>query len=488
MLYLMSIIYIIIAFLFSTKLAVAFALGSLVLAVFGKMKLSNYINERVFVISAIFALYELITLSFKLKDESINESLFIALTVVSYAGISIFASYIKDRTNLSIYCTGLTLIFADVCFNLKDFSHVLPLALAFICATGAIFYLSKNRISTEQSAKRHKDKLENILKAVPDTLLKFEHGNLVILNKTGFVIDDLFVKYLQSRVNSESISVPEMYSGEHGFYEVTLYELPEKSGHLVLAKDITQKIDQDRELESNKTQLLNSSKLAALGEMAGGVAHEINNPLQILSLSTEQLRLFFMTDEINQHECEKICDQMEGTIDRINNIVKGMKIISRDGQEDPFETANASDIVHETLKFCKEKFKNHGVKLYVYEQQDTDYSIKAQRVRLSQVVLNILNNAFDATSVNENRIIRVSLGTDENNNVVISLGDNGPGVPESLSQKVFQPFFTTKEVGKGTGLGLSISKGIIEQHQGEFLLDQVERSKFTIKIPMAAGA
>jgi C4-dicarboxylate-specific signal transduction histidine kinase len=231
--------------------------------------------------------------------------------------------------------------------------------------------------------------------------------------------------------------------------------------------------------------LTNSSKLAALGEMAGGVAHEINNPLQILSLSNEQMRMLLMNDDLNlsRSECEKLCDQMESTIDRVTDIVKGMKLISRDGHQDAYESLNLKEVVEDTLSLCREKFHNHGVKLYFYEDQGINDLVMAQKVRLSQVILNLLNNAFDAIQPNSSKIIRVYLGKTKSDHVSLSVSDNGAGVPEELIDKVFQPFFTTKDIGKGTGLGLSISKGIIEQHNGNFFIDKEDHSKFVIELP-----
>lgn len=327
------------------------------------------------------------------------------------------------------------------------------------------------------------DKLRNLIRLFPETVVSFSDNKFVVLNETGVMPSEKMKEFFLLTLNDalESLNFEE----ENRFFNIKKVQ-DEDFGTLFFISDSTNLVLKEKELEQNKYQLVNSSKLAALGEMAGGIAHEINNPLQILSLSVEQVRLLLAAKTVDVNECDKVCDQMESTIDRVNNIVKGMKLISRDGNQDPFEKVDIKHVVKETLSCCKEKFKNNGLRLIVFEEEKENYFVSGQRVRLSQVFLNLLHNAFDATSKNNTRAIRVSIGQSEGN-VVVSISDNGPGVPEELLNKIFQPFFTTKEIGKGTGLGLSISKGIVDQHNGKFYLDQENRSKFTIEIPLYQG-
>ena len=326
-----------------------------------------------------------------------------------------------------------------------------------------------------------RENLLSLIKFFPETVVSVDSGKVVILNDSTLHLSEDVKGFLKLHALSPEQGKNLQYQNEDHFFKIKIVETSDL-GLLFFISDFTEFYLKEKELEQSKHQLANSSKLAALGEMAGGVAHEINNPLQILSLSVEQMRLFLAAKSVNISECDKICDQIESTVDRVNNIVKGMKLISRDGNQDPFEKVDIRDVIKETFSFCKEKFKNNGVRLIFFEEELASHFILGQRVKLSQVVLNLLNNAFDAISKNKTKTIRVSIGQ-KDGQLVLSISDNGPGVPEELANKVFQPFFTTKEIGKGTGLGLSISKGIIEQHQGMFYLDENNRSKFMIEIP-----
>jgi len=347
------------------------------------------------------------------------------------------------------------------------------------------FYFNSKLSKLIKDNKGKNEVLKSVINSMPEVLLSYSGKKFEELNKQPWfnLTPDFSNFVIQELVEKNQASI--IYEKNNSHYLIKKAE-NEHFSYLFYVSDITELVLKDKEIEKNRMQISNSSRLAALGEMAGGVAHEINNPLQILSLSIEQLKFLLENDKINGSECLKVCDQMETTVDRVNRIVKGMKLISRDGNNDPFERVDLKNVLNDTLNFCKERFKNHGVQIITFEQNEDKYEVLGQKVRLSQVVLNLLNNAFDAINKNKTKIIRLSLEK-ENGKVLLSVMDNGGGVPEEVSEKVFQPFFTTKEVGKGTGLGLSISKTIIEQHKGQFYLDKMNKSKFVIQIPDYKG-
>lgn len=233
-------------------------------------------------------------------------------------------------------------------------------------------------------------------------------------------------------------------------------------------------VEATKKMEEQKLQLINSSKMASLGEMAGGIAHEINNPLQIISGNIEILEM----DPRNTEALENIKE----TIIRVNKTVEGLRIFSRDGKSSSYEPTLLIDVVNETLNLCNEKFKMNGITLNV--NVSSFVYIKCNHVEISRVFLNLLNNAFDAIEEESNGKREVNISTElESNFVTVIFQDSGKDISKEAQNKLFQPFFTTKAIGKGTGLGLSISRGIIENHEGSIFLDLNPKS-FKIVLPI----
>lgn len=245
-------------------------------------------------------------------------------------------------------------------------------------------------------------------------------------------------------------------------------------GILLMINDITER----KEYEKIVSQ---SARMSALGEMAGGIAHEINNPLNIIGGYATIIRKGI---EKGDREKPRIyLEKIENTVQRIAKIVKGMKNFSRDGSTDPFEITSSRALIEESLELCSERFKNNEVELQVKLESEAD--IVCRPVEISQVLLNIINNAFQAVTKNEKKWVRVEL-FEEDRYVIYSIIDSGKGIPKEVINKIFEPFYTTKEVGVGTGLGLSIAKGIIEVHKGEMYYDDsCDNTKFVIKLPKA---
>jgi len=437
--------------------------------------IKNEDNFKLFTfLTFLIAIYSLI---FQIKN--VDKLAYIILLATS---IPLLSSFFKIKNNLSIF-----LMFSFVLgtiFFYKIESEKTPTFfsfLAFLSFNFTIFLLNFKRITLEINDKYKKNNLESIIKSFPETLVRSKNDNFEVLKTSNANFSEEMKEFIINTFKNQELTCAKFVQDSHVFNIKKVTTNTENIFYYI--SDISQDIIKEKELEKNKQQLINSSKLAALGEMAGGVAHEINNPLQILSLSVDQIRFLLDSDKKDIIACEKVCEQMDSTIERVTDIVKGMKLFSREGEQDPHEEVDIKQVISETLSFCKEKFKNSGVKLLIYEEDHTSYNVLVQKVRISQVILNLLNNAFDAISKNRNKTIRISLGHN-NGSVMISISDNGPGVSDELVEKIFQPFFTTKEIGEGTGLGLSISKGIIEQHNGSFYLDKDNRSKFIIKIPL----
>lgn len=238
------------------------------------------------------------------------------------------------------------------------------------------------------------------------------------------------------------------------------------------------------DLRLMQRKLVDSQKMVALGEMSGGIAHEINTPLAAIQLYAEMSSGLLSEEKINREELLQNAEKIMQTTDRIKNIIIGLRSFSRNGGEDPFAKITLKQIVDGTLALCHERFRETDVRLIVGEIPDL--KILARGVQISQVLLNLLNNSLDAISANQEKWVKVQF-FDHNEDVRIIVSDSGSGIPVEVRTKIFQPFYTTKELGKGTGLGLSISKGLIEAHQGTLTYhDSAPNTTFVICLPKAA--
>lgn len=219
-----------------------------------------------------------------------------------------------------------------------------------------------------------------------------------------------------------------------------------------------------QELAHEQVKLVHSSRLASLGEMAGGLAHEINNPLAILMLGLESVEQM-MTKNPDDKTAARM-QTMKKAVLRISKIIRGLRHFSQQGESLPFEQISARSIIDETLEFFSERIKKSEAQLRV--EGDLDLRIRARPVQASQVLLNLLSNSLEAMSLSERKEILVEVREDKDK-ILITVTDSGPGLPPAVRERLFQPFVTSKEPGQGMGLGLSISKGIMKEHQGDLV-------------------
>jgi C4-dicarboxylate-specific signal transduction histidine kinase len=234
-----------------------------------------------------------------------------------------------------------------------------------------------------------------------------------------------------------------------------------------------------------QAQLENSARLSSLGMMAGGIAHEINNPLTIIHASaSDLLDLAQEAGQVPSEDVVRNSKRIRETANRIARIVKSLRRIAREGSEDDFSTTQVGKIVEETLEMCRERFRSRSVKL-ILPEIDPTLKVVCREVQIAQVLLNLLQNAFDAVADEPGeRWVRLEVAVRENA-LLFSVTDSGPGVPAALRTKIMEPFFTTKDVGKGTGLGLSLSTTIAEEHGGKLeLTDEGGHTCFCLTLPI----
>lgn len=237
-----------------------------------------------------------------------------------------------------------------------------------------------------------------------------------------------------------------------------------------------------KELEEQKLITFHASKMAALGELAGCIAHEINNPLTVILGKAFIINSIARDNKIEDGMFQASVDSIIQTSERISKIMRGLKFFSRECNQDEMVPSKVSEIIDETLLMCRARFKMSDCEVSVVNPHP-ELEIKCQNVSISQAILNLLNNSFDAIQERHQRWMRVEVMASQSH-VDIRIIDSGKGIPVEHKEKIFQRFFTTKPVGKGTGLGLPIVSSIMEKHNGQVLIDaECSNTCFVLRLP-----
>ena len=257
---------------------------------------------------------------------------------------------------------------------------------------------------------------------------------------------------------------------------------------LGISEDITERKRAERDLQEARDQLLQSEKLSALGQLSAGVAHEILNPVNIISM---ELQLLQAMEGLPSEVLEelKICMLQ---IDRIVYIANDLKLFARK-HEKKMGMANINSIIDHVLTLHKSQLMIDGIETGVQYQSDLP-EVAMDQEKMEQVILNLISNARVAMAGKEKKVLRIITEREtvsgDRDQLKITIADTGTGIKSEHMSKIFDPFFTTKERGKGTGLGLSISYGIVHDHGGMIWAANNEwgGASFYVRLPVKTDA
>lgn len=231
-------------------------------------------------------------------------------------------------------------------------------------------------------------------------------------------------------------------------------------------------------------QLIYSSRLAALGEMASGLSHEINNPLMIIQGSLGIIEELLKQNLAFEGRMSEFVGRAKIAVGRIVYIIKGLKNFARQDQGAVKEVVLLSTILNDTFVFCSEMLKSHKIKFVIDEVPCIN--INCHPLQISQVLFSLIKNADEVlvkAKDESQKWIRISFN-ESATHAFIHISNGGEQISLIDQTKIFQPFFTTKEIGEGMGLGLAISRGIMQEHEGELIFDPAAvNTTFIVKLP-----
>lgn len=298
---------------------------------------------------------------------------------------------------------------------------------------------------------------------------------------------DLNLQNLQDRsrefIRSASNQISFITQINEFYFKIMFNKMAGQDKISILGFDVTEDINKQNTINQIQAKAVQTSKLAVLGELAAGVAHEINNPLMILTSVA-----FVVQKNLEQNKYDLLPQKLEkiqSTITRISRIVNGLRTYARDGEDDPMLPTNIADVIIESLELCVESIRYQNIEITFENQLSEPAIIDCRDTQISQVILNLISNAKDAVLQLKEKWIRVVLCKNQKN-ILIKVIDSGSGIPVDMREQIFKPFFTTKDVKSGTGLGLSISAEIIKIHKGKMYIDASNANTcFTIELPLA---
>jgi C4-dicarboxylate-specific signal transduction histidine kinase len=290
-------------------------------------------------------------------------------------------------------------------------------------------------------------------------------------------------QYLRDAMEGRSETKYEHYYAPYErWYRV--HAFPTDDGLSMFFSNITEdkKIRDQLELE----QVLREKRIEALSHMAGGLAHEISNPLAIIHARACDLRsLAASKARVAAIDVLKACDSIVQTSDRAMKILRGLRGFAREASQDPMRLASINEIAEQCIELQYTRFGHHDIELRLDLNAEIP-DLMCRETQIGQIVTNLLNNAFDAIIQSDCKERWMSLRTEHaEGEIYMDVTDSGPGIEDHFKTHLMEPFFTTKEFGLGMGVGLSLSRAIAQDHGGTLTLcKDTKNTCFRLVLPI----
>lgn len=456
-----------------------------------------------------------VNISLKNINKEIDETILISIAIiVIVATISVFVSYyfitfvvkpIKRVTQVALEVSKGDL---EKSVDVKSSDEIGQLAASFNKMT-------RDLKAMTQELTNSKEYVEDIIKSMTDTLIVINPDttirtvNQATLDLLGYKKYELIGKTIKMIVEEDELfkrqgiedlikkgfisGVEKTYLSKNGKKVLVLFsgavmrdEQRNVQGIVCVAQDITERRRLEEERDMIQLKMMQSSKLASLGEVAAGVAHEINQPLSYISSVIQCLQIDLNEDRIDKNELDNRLTTSFKQVGRINSIIQHLRTFGRrdDIAKRPI---SMETVLNNTLLLMGEQIRLNNIKLVKNIKSGLPMVLGSMN-QLEQVFINLFQNALDVVgkiSMDRELLVDMLLSRDKES-VIIKVKDNGDGIKPEYMDKIFEPFFTTKEVGKGTGLGLSIIYGIIREHDGTITCEsEVNKgTAFTITLPV----
>lgn len=348
-------------------------------------------------------------------------------------------------------------------------------------------------LKSQLLSQMEKDRVVQIIDAVPGFVgLINKDGICYMANKTtlslypdiiGKKIGDIdstssWEKYVFDFLKSDKtfdVSEQTTSYGGNTIHALLNGQKVEDGGVVIVSVITTELVEARNKIREQEAQSHYTAKLVSLGEMAAGIAHEINNPLTIIQGYANVMQKLLTSESPDKDAVKMVAGKISDTTERISKTIRSLKTLSRNAEKDPMEDVDIRTVFQNCLDICEQRFRNHGVDLRL-PSEIPEIIVRGKEVQLSQVLMNLLNNGVDAAKETKGHWVEIKLEKSDLWFDILVL-DSGTGIPKDIKGKIMNPFFTTKDVGEGTGLGLSISRKIMEEHKGELSL--IENSPYT---------
>jgi PAS domain S-box-containing protein len=410
----------------------------------------------------------------------------------------------KVCTQFKIFCADGSPREVEICLTMASIDNRLKIY--------AYLRDLSERIRIENEIRQANEFLTNIIRSSVDGIIAADmQGNIIIFNEgaesmMGYSAREVIGRIHITRVYPEGMAKEIMKKlrspkfggvGKLQTIQVTLVGrdgeafpanlsaalVYDKQGHELASvgifTDLRERIKMQKKLEETHLQLLHSEKMASLGKLAAGVAHEINNPLGGILIYASMMLEETPKEDERRKDLQQIVEQ---TL-RCKEIVKELLEFSRQAK-DRQALIDLNRTLNQALSILEHQAMFHNIQ--VVRDFDPDLpQLPGDSGQLSQVFINLIVNAADAMKEKGVLTLKTQYAPDKNQ-AVIEIQDTGCGIPEENLPRIFDPFFTTKEVGKGTGLGLSTAYGIIKQHQGEIQVESTMGTGTTFRIRLPA--